>query len=224
MISSCDSFGFASKDWSGGSEACTPQMPSCSTMDQNIQSMLSSLPSESSQDPSKSAALHLLPVEQQILTQKHSDVRNTLKFDHVDKNMTIKIPCNTVESTGSVRDQNESSKCHARFVFGNSVSDVSESLNRTESDSWKRKSRHLPSSDGQEHAAEDLKRRRCHKTPSGSSKPMEHRRVSNIRQKKDTQLIAEKELDSRRLEQRQKQIDFGKNTLGYDEYSRHIPK
>lgn len=32
------------------------------------------------------------------------------------------------------------------------------------------------------------------------------------------------ETDPKRLEQRQKQIDFGKNTLGYDAYSQAVPR
>ncbi|CAM9747870.1 unnamed protein product, partial [Choristocarpus tenellus] len=34
----------------------------------------------------------------------------------------------------------------------------------------------------------------------------------------------DKETDPRRLAQRQKQIDYGKNTLGYDIYVATVPK
>lgn len=34
----------------------------------------------------------------------------------------------------------------------------------------------------------------------------------------------ERETDPRKLEQRQKQIDYGKNTLGYQNYVKLIPK
>lgn len=37
-------------------------------------------------------------------------------------------------------------------------------------------------------------------------------------------LRREKETDSRRLEQRHKQIMFGKNTVGYQNYIKAIPK
>lgn len=35
---------------------------------------------------------------------------------------------------------------------------------------------------------------------------------------------AEQELDAHRLEQRQKQLDFGRNTLGYQAYVKTVPK
>ena len=34
----------------------------------------------------------------------------------------------------------------------------------------------------------------------------------------------EKETDAHRIAQRQKQVDFGKNTLGYDYYLKAVPR
>lgn len=40
----------------------------------------------------------------------------------------------------------------------------------------------------------------------------------------DGQTAAQRESDRHRLAQRQKQIDFGKNTLGYEYYIQAVPK
>lgn len=40
----------------------------------------------------------------------------------------------------------------------------------------------------------------------------------------DLKFVSDREEDSHRLSQRQKQIDFGKNTRGYDIYLQKIPK
>jgi histone RNA hairpin-binding protein len=47
---------------------------------------------------------------------------------------------------------------------------------------------------------------------------------SNVKSGKSFCLNKEKEMDCQRLAQRQKQLDFGKNTLGYDKYIKQIPK
>jgi histone RNA hairpin-binding protein len=36
--------------------------------------------------------------------------------------------------------------------------------------------------------------------------------------------VSEKEEDAHRIQQRQKQIDFGKNTLGYQRYCENVPR
>ena len=36
--------------------------------------------------------------------------------------------------------------------------------------------------------------------------------------------VSEKEEDAHRIQQRQKQIDFGKNTLGYQRYCESVPR
>eukprot|EP00123_Amoebidium_parasiticum_P006133 comp17173_c0_seq1/m.16035 comp17173_c0_seq1/g.16035 ORF comp17173_c0_seq1/g.16035 comp17173_c0_seq1/m.16035 type:complete len:335 (-) comp17173_c0_seq1:236-1240(-) len=59
------------------------------------------------------------------------------------------------------------------------------------------------------------------------STPLDNQTSANSKNKQGSnggKDLQEVETDPRRLEQRQKQIDYGKNTLGYDNYVKAIPK
>jgi hypothetical protein len=153
-------------------------------------------------EPSITTSYELTTMEGTFMSSSTSKVVQFGNFD----NVTMLTPSTTIVTENSREDA---------FSFQRyPLSDDSISLPRMTSYSRKGKS-HLLSDPPQQKDAEDDHSKRRHSMTSF---------MSNHKRKRDTQVPKEQECDIQRLAQRQKQIDFGKNTLGYDTYLQQIPK
>jgi hypothetical protein len=130
---------------------------------------------------------------------------------------------NNIEGSSEALKSRES---QIQLVFGDfNDADSSVSLERTESGSWKRKSYHPSGTPRDPVIHSNLKKQRFQKSPTfhkTTDNPIAHEKKGRNQHMRESP--AQEELDARRLFQRQKQIDFGKNTLGYDEYLRQVPR
>lgn len=64
----------------------------------------------------------------------------------------------------------------------------------------------------------------CSRRPSPTEKKQNSKTAPASVRSNSQQQQKQQETDPRRLEQRQKQIDFGKNTRGYQRYAAAVPR
>ena len=212
-------------------KVCLPQASRSSTSAQTESCKMAEYPilltSQELGKPFDSSDLHFISQEGQDLP---GDSRELFHFGAI-KNGVSMSPHRMEEDgdNSNIERPPEALKpeeSQIRLVFGDfNNADSSVSLERTESGSWKRKS-HSPSATLQEPVAHNnLKKRRFQKLSAfnkGTDNPISHEKREQKQHVRESPVL--EELDARRLFQRQKQVDFGKNTLGYDEYLRQIPR